>query len=1546
MASTVIVAASGLVTSPNELNRPEGSLTEAKNVVIKRDGIIEQRRGFKLYGDRLPLNTQRVKQMKFYRNRLIRHYANKLQYDSNGLGKMVDFSGIVEEAETNNRLKFVESNGNLYFTTKDGIKKISAKLAADLGLAEIESSGAPKALDIKAELVITDNLQTGFLPQDSTIAYRVVWNKKDRNDNLLTGSPSQRGIVIFPMAQVIVRDTMRVLSTLDSLQNTPLTAARINDKNYIDTLKLTLASTPTQIRTNLIALAAKIDNDIFIADQASVAPLQIVSASITSGICTITFTGGTVTDYLSVGKIIDLKGFNLTPSGTLDGKQVVVTATATQITFNTTQTGTVTLVSPEIRYREYREIPNPVTPSVPASHLDLESLQEYLDTIIQKLQSEPTSIISTADQTLIDDLDLTTTATTKITFAIPRGITTEHFYQVYRSTIAQATGTAVLDDLSPNDELQLVMEGYPTSQQIDDGKITLDDITPEAFRGENLYTNASSGAGILQANDQPPFAKDVAKYKGSVFFANTRTKQRLELNLLGVQQMINDFDNNSITPKITITNGTTTNTYNFVTGQQEITSVTTVADVSNSLNGKSFKLNTAKGKKYRIYFETTTASDPSGPGETGVKVKIATNATATVVAKALSNKISTLLDDFSSSYTGAVVEIVDLNFGEVIDSVDVDSGFTINVTQQGSGEKIQSQVTEFTLVAGANYVNSGTSDYVTINTPGDQNRFVIAFKRTGSTLPNIPNKTLLQVNVTGTETAAQMATKFADILPSNLFETEVAGNVVTVTNKQFGQCTNATEVVADSGFLVSTEVVGGIDILLSTAPSPAQAVDNTARSLVEVINRNKGEIVYAYYLSGAFDVPGKMFLEARSLNDLDPFYVSSNNDVTGLSFSPEIGPDVLISTISTGTSTVTITTATAHGLETGDEIVISSSNSSPSIDGIYRVNVTNSTTFTISAYVGVAGNIGSIVRKSVALKSENEQKVNRIYYSKADQPEAVPIVNYFDLGSSDRAILRIFALRDSLFVFKEDGLYRVSGEGAPFQSSLFDNSFILLAPDSVGVCQNVIYAWTTQGIQSLTEGGASVISRPIDNIILKTQSASFPHFKTATWGIGYESDNSYLVFTVKNPADVNSTIAYRYSTLTNTWTVYDKASICGAIGTLDDKLYLGAQDVAYTEIERKDFSRLDYADREYITTLSNNKILGKKIIVPSVTNFEIGDVIVQDQTVTIYKYNQLLEKLDLDPGPADNNYLNTLKASQGNNLRTKLELLATKLDNDANIVANNFSSLIGTKSGTATFIDDGEPTVITSNNHGLITGRIVKITDSDSQPIIDGTYAVTVINANQFSIPLFVNVEGTTADWETVDDDFDDLKTCFNKIVSVLNDDTGVSFSNYSLITENTIQEAIITNINKITKELTVNLTLDFIVGEATVFKAIKSSITYSPSTFGDPLNLKHIREATLMFETRNLTSGELAFATDLLPEFIKIPFKLDGNGVFGHNEFGEGFFGGLSNAAPLRTYIPRQCQRCRFIIGKFSHTVARENWRLLGMTLTGEIGQSTRAFR
>lgn len=1545
MASTVILKASGLYTSPNQLSVPEGALSEASNIIIKRDGIVEQRRGFQLYGSEMPSPSDIAKQLTTYRNTLIRHYADKLQFDFNRAGDFETFAGSYLEADAEMlRMKFIESAGNLFFTTSNGIQKLSSRTSEGLSSAEIVKAGAVKAIDIEGSVIYTPNLQNGFLPQDSAVAYRVVWAYKDANNNLIQGSPSQRELVYNRQIDLMLRDYMRLLGTLDSFSNIPFTTARIGDNNYVALLGLQSGAGTSDLRARLISLATKLDEDIEYADNLLNAPLQIASASISAGTATITFSTGNPTDYLLPGSSISLSGFS-PATGTLNGKQTVVSVTSTTLTFTTTATGVVTLSTPLINSYEFRNITQPPEVASPATHLDNMDVQAYFSSILSVLRQLPTSVISTSDQTLLDAVDITTSATVELKITIPQDVDSRYFYQVYRSAIFSASDTQSIDDVIPNDELQLVYEAYPTAAELSAREVIIVDVTPDDFRGANLYTNNSTGEGILQANDPPPYAKDINRYRNVVFYANTRTKHSMLLNLLGVQGMITDY-NNGIIPSITIANAETVNTYPFVTGLAEIVEITTVADVADSLNGTYFLIDSTTGSKFYVWFETTTATDPAIAGRTGIKVSIDTNDAANVVAISLRDALSIYLSDFIVSSASNVVTVESVDFGSTEDAQDVDTGFTFNVTQQGRGERVQTEISKITAIAGSLFTTVGTADYFQLSTALNREQYYFWFKAGAAVDPALPGKIGISIIITGSESASDVANLIAAAIPSAKIISSVNSNVVTTENVQYGETASISENVANVGFTVSTEQEGAIEVLLSTNPSPAAAVDETARSFIRVINKNEGESVYGFYLSGAFDVPGKFLLEARNLDAESQFFIVSNNDATGASFNPDISPEVQITSITTG-STPVITTDAPHGMQNLDFVVIGSSDSQAPVDGLYEINYISPNSFSINKFVSVAGTKGSVIRATSAITSENDVKQNRVYYSKFSQPEAVPSINYFDVGAEDKQILRIFPLRDSLFVFKEDGLYRISGESAPFTLDLFDSSFIVTAPDSINVCNNVIFGWTTQGIQSLTESGGSVVSRSIDNLVLKLGSANYTNFKRQTFGIGYESDNSYLVWTVTNFSDVVPTKAYRFSTLTQTWTTYDKSNTCGIVNNVDDKLYLGAGDINFIEKERKSFDRTDYSDREIAAQFANNFMVTPNTVkLNTVSQYSTGDVVLQDQTITTYEFNTFLEKLDYDPGIVDSNYLSTLRLVAGDNPRNKLLALAAKLDSDPGIVYSNFLTDINNYAGVATAISDGTSAVITSPNHGLVTGRVVLITSSDSSPSIDGTYSVTVINANQFRIDKSVKIPGTEASWQTLGQNQEDLKACYNLICSKLNTDSGVSFNNYRFIDNNTINEAIITSINIVTRQITLNLALDFLVGDITIFKAIPTAITYLPTTMGDPLSLKHIREATLMFETRNLTGGSVFFASDLMPELIEVPFLLAGNGIFGHNNFGEGQFGGMSNSAPMRTYIPRQCQRCRFLVVRMLHKTAREDYRLLGVTLTGNESASTRAYR
>src|SRR5690606_35376856 len=62
-----------------------------------------------------------------------------------------------------------------------------------------------------------------------------------------------------------------------------------------------------------------------------------------------------------------------------------------------------------------------------------------------------------------------------------------------------------------------------------------------------------------------------------------------------------------------------------------------------------------------------------------------------------------------------------------------------------------------------------------------------------------------------------------------------------------------------------------------------------------------------------------------------------------------------------------------------------------------------------------------------SLESNDGKRPARLWYSKPDEPEAFPPVNFIDIGDAESRILDLTALDDVLLVWKDDGLFRVTG---------------------------------------------------------------------------------------------------------------------------------------------------------------------------------------------------------------------------------------------------------------------------------------------------------------------------------------------------------------------------------------------------------------------------------------------------------------------------------------------------------------------------------------
>jgi hypothetical protein len=322
-----------------------------------------------------------------------------------------------------------------------------------------------------------------------------------------------------------------------------------------------------------------------------------------------------------------------------------------------------------------------------------------------------------------------------------------------------------------------------------------------------------------------------------------------------------------------------------------------------------------------------------------------------------------------------------------------------------------------------------------------------------------------------------------------------------------------------------------------TAGSASQNIRDTALSLVRVINRYASSTVYAYYLSGPDDLPGKILIEERGIGGAS-FPLTS--DAPSTAWSP------------------------------------------------------------------------SLPSSGTAQSSTNDRYKNGLAWSKPNQPEAVPLTNFKQVGDKDSEGLRAIPLRDALYIFKDgEGIYKVTGYYPDFQIELLDSSAKLIGSETPDILNNQIYCLTDQGVTVVSDT-TKVISRPIEQDLLMIFGEDASTVSELAFGLAYESDRKYYLFLPGTSADETPTQAYVFNSFTNTWVRHTLQKTCGVV--FENRLYLGDALSNYINKERKSYTYTDYVDYGFTTTVtaasSTTITLGS-----GSDNVEVGDILYQSSTV-------------------------------------------------------------------------------------------------------------------------------------------------------------------------------------------------------------------------------------------------------------------------------------------------------------------------------------------
>jgi hypothetical protein len=416
----------------------------------------------------------------------------------------------------------------------------------------------------------------------------------------------------------------------------------------------------------------------------------------------------------------------------------------------------------------------------------------------------------------------------------------------------------------------------------------------------------------------------------------------------------------------------------------------------------------------------------------------------------------------------------------------------------------------------------------------------------------------------------------------------------------------------------------------------SQKIQFAAQQLIWAINyRNRVGSTTSKYgtirardASGAEDLPGSIVIEALDYSVTTGYlgFVSDTGTTPVTAINPV--PTAVAATVadrSRAGSTVTITTGVAHGFQVGDTIIMATNSFDefgsdlyadwydpdflPGVKTVTAVPTSFKFQYTeAGAAVATAGG-GYVVHKQVGVSSSNDRWPNRVYYSKLQQPEATPLVNFLDVGTKSDAILRIVPLRDRLYALKREGIYVISGE-YPYRVDLLDNTTHTIASDSVAAVGNAIYALTDQGVVAVSDAGVRIVSRPIERTLTDYFGADLPNLRVNTFACGYESERSYLLWLGDaDTADACST-AYVYNSLTQSWTRWPLTRTCAKVSPTEDRLFLGNPDDNTLWAERKTLTALDYADATYTPIITG--VSAASITINNVSfTISAGDVLEQ-----------------------------------------------------------------------------------------------------------------------------------------------------------------------------------------------------------------------------------------------------------------------------------------------------------------------------------------------
>jgi hypothetical protein len=263
---------------------------------------------------------------------------------------------------------------------------------------------------------------------------------------------------------------------------------------------------------------------------------------------------------------------------------------------------------------------------------------------------------------------------------------------------------------------------------------------------------------------------------------------------------------------------------------------------------------------------------------------------------------------------------------------------------------------------------------------------------------------------------------------------------------------------------------------------------------------------------------------------------------------------------------------------------------------------------------------------STGLTLTAKRNMNGLVYSKQGQPDAIatslalsPIL----VGSALEPIKRIIPTRNSLWVLKTDGIWRVTGQAGQYDVQPFDPTTSILCPKGAVALDNQAYFLADAGVVRVSESGVEIISRPEEQTIRK-----YSRYLQTVNAVARETDHKYILWSSYTNAaypDTETREGMVFDNLTDTWTSRDDYSPNGAVVNSDTNQLIHIDSAGHTWRERRNppaSSGVVFGDQATAVTISSGQVSigggSYTVAVSSLPSVVAGDLLHQVNLPTAY----------------------------------------------------------------------------------------------------------------------------------------------------------------------------------------------------------------------------------------------------------------------------------------------------------------------------------------